>query len=84
MIVDAGSPADVVSAVRLAARQGRPLAVMNTGHGPSVPADGAVLVRIGRLRRVGVDPGRRTARSRVARWWRDVIGTPPPRMAWPR
>ena len=73
VIVDAGSPADVVFAVRLAARQGRPLAVMNTGHGPSVPADGAVLVRTGRLRRVDVDPGRRTARVEGGAVWRDVI-----------
>jgi FAD/FMN-containing dehydrogenase len=78
VIVDAGSPADVVSAVRLAAREGRPLAVMNTGHGPSVPADGAVLVRIGRLRRVGVDPGRRTARVEGGAVWRDVIDAAAP------
>ena len=78
VIVDAGSPADVVSAVRLAARQGRPLAVMNTGHGPSVPADGAVLVRIGRLRRVEVDPGRRTARVEGGAVWRDVIAAAAP------
>ena len=42
LIVDAAGPADVVAAVKLAASTGRPLAVMNTGHGPSVPADGGV------------------------------------------
>jgi FAD/FMN-containing dehydrogenase len=73
VIVDATNPADVVAAVRLAARAGRPVAVMNTGHGPSVPADGAVLVRTGRMNRVDVDPVRRTARIEGGAAWRDVI-----------
>ena len=63
----------MVAAVRLAERSGRPLAVMNTGHGPSVPADGAVLVRTGRMRGVGVDPVRRAARIEGGAAWRDVI-----------
>jgi FAD/FMN-containing dehydrogenase len=71
--VDAASPADVVAAVRLAAGAGRPVAVMNTGHAASVPADGAVLVRTGRLNRVDVDPVRRTARIEAGAVWRDVI-----------
>jgi FAD/FMN-containing dehydrogenase len=73
LIVDAAIPADVVAAVRLAAGTGRPLAVMNTGHGPSVPATGAVLVRTDRLRGVAVDPVRRTARVGAGAVWRDVI-----------
>jgi FAD/FMN-containing dehydrogenase len=73
-IVEATGPADVVAAVQLAAGAGRPVAVMNTGHGPSVPADGAVLVRTGRLNRVGVDPLRRTARIEAGAAWREVIG----------
>ena len=72
-IVDAAAPADVVAAVQLAGREGRPLAVMNTGHGPSVPADGAVLVRTGRMRRVDVDPARRTARIEGGAAWGAVI-----------
>jgi hypothetical protein len=40
LIVKATGAADVVAAVRLAAREGRAVAVMNTGHGPTVPADG--------------------------------------------
>lgn len=73
VIVTATDPADVVAAVRLAAREGRPVAVMNTGHGPSVPADGAVLVRTGGLRDVAVDPARRTARIGAGATWGDVV-----------
>ncbi len=73
VIVDATSPADVVTAVRRAAGAGRPVAVMNTGHGPSVSADGAVLVRIGRMNRVDVDSVRRTVRIEAGAAWRDVI-----------
>lgn len=72
-IVEATAPADVVAAVQLASRTGRPLAVMNTGHGPSVPADGAVLVRTGRLNDVHVDPVRRTARIGAGAAWGEVI-----------
>ncbi len=73
VIVEATGPGDVVAAVRLAAREGRPVAVMNTGHGPSVAADGAVLVRTGSMRRVDVDPVRRTARVEGGASWGDVI-----------
>jgi FAD/FMN-containing dehydrogenase len=73
LIVEAASPADVVAAVRLAARSGRAVAVMNTGHGPSVSADGAVLVRTGRMNRVDVDPVRRTARIEGGASWGQVI-----------
>jgi len=78
VIVDATSPADVVAAVRLAIGAGRPVAVMNTGHGPSVPADGGVLVRTGRMQRVDVDPVRRTARVEAGAVWRDVIAAATP------
>jgi FAD/FMN-containing dehydrogenase len=73
LILDATGPDDVVAAVRLAASTGRPLAVMSTGHGPSVPADGAVLVRTGRMDRVDVDPIRRTARVEGGASWGAVI-----------
>jgi FAD/FMN-containing dehydrogenase len=73
LIVDAAGPADVVAAVRLSASTGRPLAVMTTGHGPSRPADGAVLVRTGRMNRVDVDPVRRTARIEGGAAWGAVI-----------
>jgi FAD/FMN-containing dehydrogenase len=73
LIVDAATPADVVAAVTLATEHSRPVAVMNTGHGPSVTADGAVLVRTGRMSRVEVDAARRTARIEAGAPWSDVI-----------
>jgi FAD/FMN-containing dehydrogenase len=73
LIVEATGPDDVVGAVQLAASAGRPVAVMNTGHGPSVAADGAVLIRTGGMRRVDVDPVRRTARIEAGAAWGEVI-----------
>ena len=73
VIVEATGPADVVGAVRLAAREGRAVAVMNTGHGPTVPADGAVMITTSRMGRVDVDPAGRTARIEAGARWRDVI-----------
>ncbi|TDD66541.1 FAD-binding oxidoreductase [Jiangella aurantiaca] len=73
VIVEARSVDDVAAAVAAAVRERRPVGVMNTGHGPSVPADGAVLIRTGRLSRVDVDPFRRTARVEAGVRWRDVI-----------
>jgi len=73
LIIDATNPADVIAAVKEAAETARPVGVMNTGHGPSVAADAAVLVRTGRMRRVEVDPVRRTARIEAGAVWRDVI-----------
>jgi FAD/FMN-containing dehydrogenase len=72
-IVDAAVADDVAAGLRLAATSRRPVAVMNTGHGPSRPATGAVLVRTDRLRGVEVDPVRRTARIEAGAVWRDVL-----------
>src|SRR5688500_4903793 len=60
VIVDAEGADDVVAAVRRATGSGRPVAVMATGHGPSVPADDAVLIRTDRMAGVDVDPVPRT------------------------
>ncbi|MGH9212368.1 MAG: FAD-binding protein [Acidimicrobiales bacterium] len=78
VIVEAAGAADVVAAVKLAARAGRPVAVMNTGHGPSVSADGAVLIRTGRMNDVAVDPVRRTARMGGGAAWGAVIAAAAP------
>jgi FAD/FMN-containing dehydrogenase len=56
VVVEAEGADDVVAAVRLAAAEGRPAALIGTGHGPSVAADDAVLVRTTPMRRVRVDP----------------------------
>lgn len=77
-VVDAFSADDVVDAVRVAGKGGRAVAVMNTGHGPSVPADDAVLIRTGQMRSVAVDPVRRVARVGAGTLWRDVIDAAAP------
>ena len=73
MIVDAASPSDVIRAVRLAAAADCPVAVMNTGHGPSMAADGAVMIRTRRMQGVQIDPVRRTARIEAGVSWHAVI-----------
>lgn len=78
LIVEARSADDVAAAVAAATGERRPVGVMNTGHGPSVPADGAVLIRTGRLAGVQVDPGRRVARVEAGACWRDVIAAAAP------
>lgn len=64
---------DVAAAVRFAAREGRPVAVQSTGHGISVPADGAVFIATGELREVSVDPRAGTARIGAGLRWREVL-----------
>jgi len=73
MVVDATSAEDIVDTVRYAGHAGKAVAVMNTGHGPSVEADDAVLIRTGRMRRVAVDPVRRVARVEAGTLWKHVI-----------
>lgn len=62
LVVGATSPEDVQTAVRFAVERGMPVAVQLTGHGPSVPADGAVLVSTRRMTALTIDPVARTAR----------------------
>src|ERR1700761_2477083 len=60
--VGAESTSDVVNAVQLARRAGLNIAVLNTGHGPSLPAgDDTLLVNTSRMRGITVDATRRTA-----------------------
>jgi FAD/FMN-containing dehydrogenase len=61
LIVGATGPADVEAAVRLAATEGRAVAVQATGHGVSVPADGAVLITTRRMDGMRIDPRMRIA-----------------------
>jgi FAD/FMN-containing dehydrogenase len=62
IIVGATGPADVMAAVRFAAGRGMPVAVQATGHGVSIPADGAVFINTRRMSGIRVDPPARTAR----------------------
>ncbi len=62
VIVVAARADDVAAAVRFAASAELPVAVQATGHGPSVPADGAVLINTRRMVELEVDPSAATAR----------------------
>jgi FAD/FMN-containing dehydrogenase len=62
LVVGATGAADVIEAVRFAAARGMPVAVQATGHGPSVPADGAVFINTRRMTGVRVDAAAATVR----------------------
>ncbi|MFC7585179.1 FAD-binding oxidoreductase [Nonomuraea antimicrobica] len=72
-VVVAADAEDVVAAVRFAARVGRPVAVQSTGHGKSVPADGAVFIATGELRELSVDARAGTARIGAGLRWGEVL-----------
>jgi FAD/FMN-containing dehydrogenase len=73
LIVGATGVADTAYAVRFAAAHGLPVAVQATGHGMSVPADGAVLVRTDAIAGVRVDPGNRLAWIGAGVRWAQVV-----------
>lgn len=61
--VGAATAADVVAAVSFASRHDLDIAVLNTGHGPSVEADHSTLmITTRRMRGIAIDSSRRTAR----------------------
>jgi FAD/FMN-containing dehydrogenase len=71
VIVRAASTDDVVAAVNYARENSLPLAVRGGSH--SVPGfgtgDDAVVIDLGRMQRVEVDPARRTARAQGGTTW---------------
>jgi FAD/FMN-containing dehydrogenase len=75
VVVEAGSAADVVQAVRYARAHGIRIAPQSTGHGaaPLEPLDGAMLLRTTRMRTVHIDLAARTARAGAGAVWQDVI-----------
>lgn len=62
MIVSATCEDDVVAAVRFAASEGLPMGVQATGHGASIPMDGALLLNTRRMTGIAVDSDAATAR----------------------
>lgn len=62
VVVPAATTDDVIAAVRYATTHGLGVAVQATGHGPSRPADGQVLITTSRMDGIAVDPVARTAR----------------------
>lgn len=73
VVVAAEEPADVVAAVRFAAEADLPIAVEATGHGASVPADGAVYINTGGLNELMIDARSRTARIGAGLRWGQVV-----------
>ncbi|GLW05349.1 oxidoreductase [Microtetraspora sp. NBRC 13810] len=71
--VGATGAGDVQAAVALAASQGRPVAVLATGHQPALPSAGAVLINTRRMAGVLVDPVAATARVEAGARWQRVL-----------
>jgi hypothetical protein len=73
LIVGASTTDDVVAAVRFALSHGLFVGVQATGHGPTVAADGCLLINTGRMTAVDVVAVNRTARLQAGTQWTDVI-----------
>jgi FAD/FMN-containing dehydrogenase len=74
IVVEAGSAADVATAVRFARSHALRIAPQGTGHGaaPLEPLGSALLLRTSRLRGVRIDPAGRIARVEAGALWHDV------------
>jgi FAD/FMN-containing dehydrogenase len=73
LVVGASCVADVQVAVRFAAGRGMPVAVSATGHQVRGPAEGALLITLGRMRGATVDEGRGSVRVAGGTRWQDVV-----------
>jgi FAD/FMN-containing dehydrogenase len=75
-IVFAESSADAAATVNFARERGLRVAPQSTGHGAATVPDlgGSVLLRLGRLADVSVDPDAGTARVGAGAAWSDVVG----------
>ncbi len=73
LVVGAATADDVVAAVRFAAAQRLSVGVQATGHGPTVPADGGLLINTRRADAVEVDSVNRVARLQAGTPWMQVI-----------
>ncbi len=74
VIIGATGVADVQAAVRFAAEQDLPVAVLNTGHGPSVSVPGeAVMITTRRMTEVRIDGAAKAARVEAGVRWGQVV-----------
>lgn len=63
LVVGATNAADVSEAVTFAARNGLNIAVLNTGHGPTIGAEAdTLMITMGRMTGIAIDPVKRWAR----------------------
>ncbi|MEV1157128.1 FAD-binding oxidoreductase [Micromonospora chokoriensis] len=72
LVVGATNAADVQTAVRFAADQGLPVAVLATGHS-ALPSAGALLITTRRMDTVVVDVAARTVRIEAGVRWQQVV-----------
>lgn len=72
-VLVAADAADVVEAVRAAARHGRRVAVQATGHGAAATVPGTVLISVRRLDQLHVDADARTATVGAGVVWQQVL-----------
>jgi FAD/FMN-containing dehydrogenase len=74
VVVNTGSVADVVQAVRFAYSHGMRIAPQGTGHGavPLEPLQGVMLLKTSGMRDVDIHPAVRTARAQAGALWQDV------------
>ncbi|WP_204072330.1 FAD-binding oxidoreductase [Planotetraspora phitsanulokensis] len=74
MIIGATCVADVQAAVRFAGDRNLPVAVLNTGHGPSMSVTGeAVMITTRRMTGVSIDSAKMTARVEAGVRWGQVV-----------
>lgn len=73
VVVGATGEADVVAAVRFAARHGLPVAVKNAAHQITSAAEGGLLITTRRMKGVHVDAQERTARVEAGVRWSEVL-----------
>lgn len=73
IVIGAMSACDVQTAVRFAAARRLPVAVVATGHGAVVSADGAVMITTHRMDEVIVDPAAGTVRIGAGARWQQVV-----------
>jgi FAD/FMN-containing dehydrogenase len=78
MIVVPADAEGVRCAVLHAGEHGLPVAIHATGHGPTVSADGALMIATRRLDAVTVDPVRHTATVGAGVRWQQVIDAAAP------
>lgn len=73
LVVGAACEDDVRAAVRFAAGRGMPIAVKSSGHQFVSPAEDAVLITTERMKRLSVDPERRTVSAEAGLRWSEVL-----------
>ncbi|GIE76888.1 FAD-linked oxidase [Actinoplanes philippinensis] len=73
VVVGAAGAGDVQAAVRYAAANGLPVAVLGAGHGSSVSDAGSVLITTRRLTGLAVDEDARTARVEAGVRWAELV-----------